>query len=431
MNKIEAENFVYKSYLKAEKYQDYKAKDETKRRPDLTRDLIRKKSINPCVVVTGSKGKGSVANMISLIMQTKKKVGLMTSPHISDFCERFKINDKNISDEDFIKYMTMISLEIEQIDASIPKDICISPVGIETDLALTYFNDHHTDFNIFECGKGAKYDDVNNTIHQYAIINNIFLEHTRELGKTIEEIAQDKAHVINGEQKCALLADEKMEVREIVKRRAEAYKVPLKIYGEDFKAENIKYTNRGMLFDVVVGEKRYDDIVIPLLGEHQARNCALALATAKEILGEIDINEVRYNLTKLNWPGRMEVICEQPFMMLDACINSKSAEYVKDVLRHLNINKASIIVGIPDDKDYVGVVEVLSPLTNRVILTKSQNPHYLFSEKQRSFLASKGIDSIWINSIEEALALARKTNLPIVILGTTSLISEVKKMFLR
>ena len=141
MNRAEAEDFIYKSYLKAEKHQDYKSPDSNKRRPDLTRDIIRKKSVTPTVVVTGSKGKGSVSNMIARIMQTSCRVGLMTSPHLINFCERFRINDNNISDEDFAKYVSIIQPEIDEIDEKIPNNICISPMGIQTDLALTYFND--------------------------------------------------------------------------------------------------------------------------------------------------------------------------------------------------------------------------------------------------------------------------------------------------
>lgn len=96
-----AEDFVYASYLRAATHQDYAAQDAGKRHPELTRSLLRQKSIAPCVVVTGSKGKGSVANMISRILQTNLSVGLMTSPHITDFRERFRVNDTMISEADF------------------------------------------------------------------------------------------------------------------------------------------------------------------------------------------------------------------------------------------------------------------------------------------------------------------------------------------
>ena len=450
MNRKQAEDFVYKSYLKAQEFQEYSSKDSEKRRNDLTFDLIRKKAGTSCVVVTGSKGKGSVANMICQILQTKYTVGLMTSPHIVDFCERFRVNGGKISDNEFVKQIELIQPEIEAIDAAIPKEVCISPMGIQAYLALNYFESQKTQFNVFECGKGAKYDDVNNVKHEYAVINSIFLEHTRELGETIEEIAEDKAHVITGEQKCVYVAEQMPSVQKIIEDRADILNVPIKVYGRDFLAENIRYTREGMHFDVVIGKERYEDIRIPLMGEHQAKNCALALALCKDVLensdllkeenlGNLDLPEeeddlenfsldkIKVNLLKLDWPGRMEVISKTPFMLLDACINGASCENVLKVLDYLNMKDVALIVGIPDDKDYAGVIRAMKKVTSDIILTKSQNPHYVFTKRQQERLQEEGIDTEWTESVFEAIELAKEKKKPIIILGTTSVIGEVKK----
>ena len=451
MNKKEAEDFVYKSYLKAQEFQKYSSKDSEKRRNDLTFDLIRKKAGTPCVVVTGSKGKGSVANMICQILQTKYTVGLMTSPHIVDFCERFRVNGGKILDNEFVKQIELIQPEIEAIDAAIPKEVCISPMGIQAYLALNYFESQNTQFNVFECGKGAKYDDVNNVKHEYAVINSIFLEHTRELGETIEEIAEDKAHVITEEQKCVYVAQQVPSVLKVIQDRALKCGVIVKVYGQDFFAENIRYTREGMLFDVVIGKERYEDIRIPLLGEHQAKNCALALALCMDVLKSTDLlkeednlenlkllkegdnirnpdlEKIKENLSKINWPGRMEVISKNPFMLLDACINEASCENVLKVLDYLNMKDVTLIVGIPDDKDYAGVVRAMKKVASDIILTKSQNPHYVFTKKQQERLQEEGIDTEWTESVFEAIELAKEKKKPIIILGTTSVIGEVKK----
>ena len=461
MNRKEAEDFVYKSYLKAQKYQAYEAKDSQKRRNDLTYHLLHEESKTPCCVITGSKGKGSVANMVSQILQTKYTVGLMTSPHIVDFCERFQINGGKISDEEFAYYMSSIEREIETIDTHLPQDVCISPMGIQAYMALKYFQGKETGFNIFECGKGAKYDDVNNIKHEYAIINTIFLEHTRELGETLEEIAEDKAHVITGEQKCVYIGQQQKAVLEVIEKRAKQYGVPLKVYGKDFWAENIRYTKEGMLFDVVIGEERFEEILVPLLGEHQARNCTVAMALCIDVIrdkkngylnkkladigtdssehisvGEkflnskdtkIEFKKIKDNLQNINWPGRMEVLSQNPFMLLDACINSASCKNVLQVLEHLQIKKATIIIGIPDDKDYAGVVCAMKEVASKIILTKSQNPHYIFTKRQQDSLKEIGIDTIWTESIEEAMECGKKEGNPMVILGTTSVVAEVKK----
>ncbi len=438
----EAEDFVYASYLRAAAHQDYATKDAGKRHPELTVELLRQKSLTPCVVITGSKGKGSVSNMISRILQTKFTVGLMTSPHITDFRERFRVNDAMIDEADFCRLMNAIQPEILNIASDLPESVCVSPMGIQADLALTYFQKNQTSFNVFECGKGAKYDDVNNIRHDYAVINRIFLEHTRELGDTLAAIAEDKSHVITGEQKCVYFAEQKPEVLKVLVDRAEALQVPYKLYGRDFHAENIRYTCSGMQFTVVIGDHIYPDLQVPLLGEHQAKNCALALALcmdvlqdicpesdASEIFSETMCEQIRRQLAAIHHPGRMEILNSDPFILLDACINSASCENVKEVLRHLEIRDCTVIVGIPEDKDYAGVVRSMRDVADRILLTKSGNPHYHFSSHQRMVLATEGILTEWTDSVEQALALAGSFANPIVILGTTSVISEVEQIF--
>lgn len=432
----EAEDFVYASYLRAAVHQDYAAKDAGKRHPELTGFLLWQKSVTPCVVVTGSKGKGSVANMISRILQTKFTVGLMTSPHITDFRERFRVNDTIIGEADFCRLMAAIQPEILDIASDLPESVCVSPMGIQADLALTYFQEKQTSFNVLECGKGAKYDDVNNVRHDYAVINRIFLEHTRELGDTLTAIAEDKSHVITGEQKCVYFAEQEPEVLKVLVRRAEDLQVPCKIYGRDFHAENIRYTCSGMQFDVVIGDTIYPDLQVPLLGEHQAKNCTLALALCVDVLSDLmkessafSLSAVRENLSLLHWPGRMEVLRSEPFVLLDACINAASCENIKEVLRHLGIGDCTAIVGIPEDKDYAGVVRSMKDMASRILLTKSGNPHYHFSQKQQEVLAQEEIPAEWTDSVEQALTLADSFSDPIVILGTTSIISEVERIF--
>ena len=125
----------------------------------------------------------------------------------------------------------------------------------------------------------------------------------------------------------------------------------------------------------------------------------------------------------------MEVISQDPFMLLDACINSASCKNVLQVMKHLGIEKAAVIIGIPDDKDYMGVASAMKEIASKIILTKSQNPHYIFTKRQQACLKDMEIDSVWTESIEEAFAYAKKEEKPIVILGTTSVIAEVKGQY--
>lgn len=427
MNRCEAEDYVYASYLRAERFQSYNSKDAQKRTPQLTKDIIDSLNHTPCVSVTGSKGKGSVANMISEILQSRYRVGLMTSPHIEAFNERFRVNNIPISDKDFTDIVTILKEPFDKIEATLPDNICISPMGIQTAIGLLYFNMQNTTYNVFELGKGAKYDDVNNIENDYSVINTIFLEHTRELGETLEKIAEDKSCIIKKGQLGVFVAEQQPEAAIVIEKAAKTQNVPLKMYGRDFYADNIRFTNKGMLFDVVIGAERFSDLCVPLLGEHQAKNCALALAVCHEILHDWNISVIKDRLSYLEWPGRMEIISQSPLMLLDACINKGSAHNVKQVLSHLGIDNCVFIVGIPDDKDYDGVINAIIDISREIILTKSQNPHYRFTDLQGTHLQAKGINTITSNSVKEAIHIAKEYNSPIVILGTTSVISDVKK----
>lgn len=437
MNRKEAEDFVYSSYLRAEKYHVYEEKDVERRHPEFTRELLRKKSGTPAAIVTGSKGKGSVSKMIAEILQTRFTVGLMTSPHIEDFCERFQVNGEKVSSPLFSMLMEEIRPEIEEIDRKIPKEFCVSPMGIQADFALTWFRSRKTDFNVFECGKGAKLDDVNNILHDYAVINSVFLEHRRELGNTIAEIAEDKAHVITGGEKAVFVGEQTEEAMAVIEKRAALFSVPLKVYGRDFWEENLRTEHTGIVFDLYVFGKRYRDIRLPLLGDFQAKNCALAMAVSETVFSDLsdkstemgktlEMDAVRRRLSEINWPGRLELISGEPFILLDCCINRVSTKAVKAVLAERKIEKPVSIIAIPEDKDYRGVVQEMSPLSESVILTRTNNPHYHFSEKQCERMAEEGIPTEWAEDFTEAMKKAEEKGLPIVILGTTSLLPEVK-----
>lgn len=425
MNTIEAEDYIYKSYLKASQHLHYNDKDSEKRNPRYTEATIKQLCHTPCVVVTGSKGKGSVAMMLNKILQTKFHVGLMTSPHISDFRERIRVDDELIDPNDFVRIVEEISEDIDAIDASIPVDRYISPMGIQTIIALKYFTQKHTLFNVFECGKGAKYDDVNNVIHDFAIINTIFLEHTRELGNTLAEIANDKSFVIRSGMRRVYVGEQSPEAMKVIRQRAKECQVELREYGKDFYCENVQFSFSGMIFDIVIDSKRFNRIQIPLLGEHQAKNCALAMCLCNDIIEKLDYDSIRASLLELKWFGRMEILSDSPFVLLDACINKESCINVKKTLSYLKISCYCLVLGIPNDKDFLGVAKEMSFGAAKILLTKTNNPHYFFSDKQVYDLNCEGIVAQWFDCVEDSLTAARSYKKPIVILGTTSLISEI------
>ena len=426
----EAMDYVYASYLKAEPFLKYDAPDKEKRNPKLTKDIIEKRANKPTILVTGSKGKGSVSKMIAEIMEAHCKVGMMTSPHMLAFNERFRVNGTPVADSEFVEAICLLKSEFDKVEATLSKEEYVSPMGIQAAVALALFERHQVDFQVLECGKGVAYDDVGNVPHTYSVINRIFLEHTRELGATLTEIAENKAAIITGNEKAAFMSAQETCVADVFRKRASEKNVPLYEYGKHFWCENVTYTKKGMLFDVAVAIEepiRIEDIVIPLLGTHQAQNCALAFAMCVKALGtKLNVAKAKQNLAVLQWPGRLEILKDEPFMLLDACINKESAKMVQEVLQALNIDKVATIIAIPKDKDFRGVTEHMTEVSSVVILTKTNNPHYVFGPEQVDVFEGLETPIVWADSVENAIILAKKQQLPICILGTTSLITEVK-----
>jgi dihydrofolate synthase/folylpolyglutamate synthase len=436
----QAVEFLYSSYLKAEKFLDYDSPDKLRRNPEFTREILDRLGYGydrTNILVTGSKGKGSVSVMISGVLQTHfDRVGLFTSPHILKINERIRVNDDLISDSKFIDYTNLIYPYVKEIDSNCPENKYVSPIGILAVIALLYFKEMKTDINVLECGKGALYDDVNVIDRDYSVINTIFPEHRRELGKTIEEIAEDKAAIIKKGQKCAYTAKQAQSVMSILERYAERNGVTLKSYGRDFYCSNVDISKKGTRFSVHTENMTYEGIRLPLLGEHQAENCALAIAVCEDIIGVLDEIRMKEVLRRISWPGRCEIISNDPVTILDNCINRSSAKFLKDVLSLVITKDLVTIIGIPEDKDYEGVVEEMAGISGKIILTTSTSPHYRFSERQLEnvlkFGKDTGKDILFIRDVEEAIDYARgqvSDEGVLCILGTTALISDVERLY--
>ena len=425
--KKQAEDLIYRSYMLVGRRLKYDAPDSEKRHPEYTRSVIRRldrRCGRENILVTGSKGKGSVSVMISELLQAHgKNTGLLTSPHIFDFNERICINGKNIPDDDLIKYCEKIAPTLELIDMTTAEREYISPIAAQVMIALLHFYGK-TDHNIFECGKGVLYDDVNNLSRSYSVINRIFLEHTRELGDSIEKIAFDKSHIIVEGQKFAYSSAQLPNVAEILENRARECGVRLKTYGRDFYCENIRLSETGTSFDVITQHNRYENIRIPLLGAHQAENFALALCVCEDILENINIQKVNLAAKRIIRRGRLEIISKDPLIIADCCINRESARAAVQVLKDMKKTTLSAIIAIPADKDHRGVAEEISKIADKIIFTQIKNPHYKFERKQANCI--KG--AVFAEDMQAALELAKQSADAVCILGTAAMLAEVYEL---
>lgn len=431
MTRKEAEDYVYESYLTADRCYGYDTADAERRFPGYSADVIRRLCPHDeAVVITGSKGKGSVAVMAEAILRGRYRTGLLTSPHLSDFCERFRIDGTQVSDDMFVGHMARVRQEFEPVRAGLPADRCISPMGVQAAAAMSMFAEAGVERMVLECGKGARYDDVNNVPHRYAVINTVFLEHTRELGSTVAEIAADKAHVITSDTRVVCVGRQQAEALEVIMRRVRAMGAEAMVYGRDFRCMNVRSGHGGTTFDADICGSVYKDLSLPLIGAFQAENCVLAMAACSAMTGGLPTEEqLRRAVASVSRPGRMEILSSDPFILLDACINRASGAGVIACIESMGLSGCCTVIGIPDDKDYAGVAQVMAPVSDFILLTASDNPHYRFTpDCQRETLRSMGIGADVARSVRDSVDRALLTGRPVVILGTTSVVTEVRSV---
>ncbi len=434
----EVESFIYTSYLRAIDNINTKLPDSQTRSPELTKELLCKVG-NPDskqrnILVTGSKGKGSVSRMISKLLEVHGyRVGLFTSPHLVNFNERIRINGIAISDENLIRYAEIIKPFVDEIEKKLPDNKYIGPVGITSVLAMLYFYDYKTDFNVLECGKGAKHDDVCMNDSELSVIGSVFLEHVPQLGNNLKEIAINKAGIIKRSQKAVFSAEQSEEVKKIIEEIAKKFKIELKKYGYNYKSKNIKICSQGTFFDVITTNKEYINIQLSLLGRHQAKNAAMAIGVAESLIGNLDQDRVRESFRNLTWPGRLEIVNQEPLTILDGCINRECALYVEEVIKEIGKDKIVFIIGIPDDKDYEGVLYKFRESAHNIIMTTTKHQNHKFLNRQKAkameILEHKYLFEGTVHeSIKKAYGILGSDGL-LVILGTQSLIRETKEFF--
>jgi len=350
--------------------------------------------------IAGTKGKGSTAAITARILQDAGyKVGLYTSPHLRDIRERISINDELISENSFTEVLSQIKAVVKEA----------TYFEILTALAFLYFRDEKVDLAILETGLGGRLDATNVIAKPLAVaITPISREHTALLGDTLEEIAREKSGIIKPGVP-VVSAPQPAEVTTVIRKIAQERKAPLFIAGCDFDIP---------------------DYEISLSGDHQKINAALAIKLAQFVPG-IDLKEetIKAALKKINWPGRLEIIDKDPFVVLDGAQNVASARALKAAIqKYFKYNKLFLILGVSADKDVKGMLRELEALSEKIILTKSSSPRALDPLEMKKLINKKeALVAADVNSaLEKARSLAHEDDL-ILITGSLYLIGELSK----
>ena len=388
------------------------------------------------VHIGGTNGKGSTAAIISTILQKAGyRTGLYTSPHLTDFTERIRINNVPISEE-------RSSALIMHIRESI-RDKEIAPTFFEftTALALLYFAEEFVDIAIMEVGMGGRLDATNIIVPLLSVITNIEYDHTEYLGKSLEEIAGEKCGIIK--QCVPLISSERRPgIFSVIEEMAKGAGSQTYLYGRDFVSEPVEIgRNQSKFFYSGRNYKRLF-LETALLGRHQMFNMGIALYAA-ELLSEMgfDLTEqdLRAGVRDVAWPGRLETLDSLPRFLLDGAHNHAASvvlrEFIEDVVKSdRHINKIVLIFGALKDKDVSSILQELIPCVADIILTKPDTERGMPVEVLQEVVEKSGRNSYAVRTLSEAISIANNITSAsdiILITGSLYLVGEARTLLSR
>ena len=374
-------------------------------KPGLTRigELLEKLG-NPqkgmrFIHIAGTNGKGSCAAMTASVLKAAGcKTGLYTSPYLYRFNERMQIGGKEIPDDVLAEIVTRVKPVAEAM-ADHPTEF-----ELMTAIALLWYKQEACDVVVLEVGLGGRFDATNIIdAPEAAVIMNIGLDHTAVLGDTVEQIAFEKAGIIKPGTE-AVMFQQSESVTDVVRERCEELGVPLHI--ADFS--KIKSE-----FDSLYGQSfsyKGEVYALPLLGGHQLKNAAVVLELVEVLRGrgwKLEQGDVEHGLYAVHWPGRFELVSEEPLFVVDGGHNPQCAQTVRENLLHYFPDKRRILLlGILRDKDYAGLTEILDGAADEYICITPESPRALPASELADFLKRYNKPVFVCGSIRDGVSLA-------------------------
>ncbi len=332
----------------------------------------------PIVHVAGSKGKGSTAAMLAAIAQAAGyRTGLFTSPHLVTVEERIQVDRVPIPQDELAALMD----EIRAASAGDELGRTLTFFEIGTALGFLHFARQRADVAVVEVGLGGRFDSTNVCRPAVAVITSISLDHTQVLGDTTEQIAREKAGIIKPGRP-AVSGVRGDGPRGVIAATCRQRGAPLRQIDADFRydyepARVEGDTRRGPVAHVQTWRHDWPDLHPGLIGAHQAHNAAVAVAVT-EVLNETGLHvapaAVRAGIAGVRWPGRLEVLGRRPLVVLDCAHNVASAQALVQALREsfplaAGARRRLVFAG-SQDKDLAGMLAVLAPAFDRIILTR-------------------------------------------------------------
>ena len=319
----------------------------------------------PALHVAGTNGKGSTATFLHAILRAAGyRVGLFTSPHLIDFCERIRLGDTWITEQEVIDGVAAIRAQIAAAGVQ------LTPFELMTVLAFRAFAQAAVDIAVVEVGLGGRLDATNVLTPLVAIITSIGLDHQAYLGSTLAEIAREKGGIIKPHVPTVIgrMSAESQQVLCSIARERASMCYLLDHDFEVHEQKNGSVTYQGLNWQLA-------DLQPGLRGQFQHGNVGLALAALELIQPTFPVAAlaVRRGLQTAYWPGRLEIVSHQPLVILDGAHNPQAMQtLVTELPRMVNGKRVKLLFAVMRDKDWRTMIPLLTPLVSEVVVTRVQ-----------------------------------------------------------
>lgn len=401
----------------------------------------------PSVLIAGTNGKGSTAaTLASILRASGLKTGLYTSPHLMRINERIRINGEQISDDDFAELHGAIDKAAEKLVEKTELPWHPSFFEMMTAIAFEYFAREKVDLAVLEVGMGGRLDATNVVEPRVSVITDISLDHQKFLGNTVGEIAREKVGIIRPGGVVVTLPQQP-EANDVIGNtilelgaravNAVPYVPPVSPGSSQYLVPSTEQDDSRFVYRYplqVMGEQIL--VETPLVGRHQLRNVALAVAASIELheqgFSAVTPKSIERGIRETHWPGRFQVIAprtEWPEMVIDVAHNPAGAWALHSALSERYGDRRLIFVfGAMRDKAISEMAEILFPLADRVIVTRPENPRAASPEEIQEAAARTGAEIEKVEDVRRAVARAREVSDPgtvMVITGSIYLVGEV------
>ncbi|WP_233255659.1 bifunctional folylpolyglutamate synthase/dihydrofolate synthase [Naasia lichenicola] len=392
----------------------------------------------PFIHVTGTNGKTSTSRMAAdLLRRHGLHVGLFTSPHLARYAERIAIDGRPAPDKTLGEAWDRVRPVIERVDAELQAGAMAPLTFFEALTALMFqvFSDCEVDAAVIEVGMGGEWDSTNVGDGRVAVIAPIALDHTRQLGSTLSQIAHTKSGIIKPGS-ITVTAVQAEAAHAVIAATAESVGSQLLVAGRDFDGAPVRHADSGQ----VVTLRRSDGTILPnlelsLLGAHQSCNAALAVAAVDALLGSGVLQEetVRDALAAASSPGRLQIVGRDPLIIVDAAHNPAGADSLNEALRNWpGVAEFVIVLGVLEDKDARGIIRALSPMASAFYVTSSPSsralPHGALLRLVREISPAISVHdaSNPVDAVGAATAWARaRMHAAVVVTGSITLIGDM------